>query len=116
MDDDRPRAYFHVIADLDVAKNFRARADDHSISQGWMPLACLFSRATECHSLVKEHVVPYFRSLANHDAHAVIDEKTPPYFRARMNFNAGECPRKLAHDAGERVPARRIQAVRETMR
>src|SRR4051794_16705780 len=115
IDHDRASSNFYVVADLDVAQNFCTGADHYSVAQCWMALACLFSCATQRHALIQEHVVTNFRCFSNDDAHPVIYKKTSSYFGAGMNFNACECPRKLTHDARERVPTRRIQGMRETM-
>src|SRR5690349_24994792 len=109
------RANTAVLADHNVAENFRSSSNDHAIFDGGMPFPVLFSRATESHALIEGHIVADDAGLANHDAHAVIDEEAAANLRGGMNFNSGEQARDLRKPAPEEketvVPQPMIDAV-----
>src|SRR5947209_2345816 len=113
--DDTPRAHLNEIADPDVAQDLRACTDHHSVADGGMSLARVFTGSAERYSLVQEHVVAEFRCLADHDSHAVIDEESAANPRTRMDFDTRDGSRKLAHHPRRSEPSGTIQPVRETM-
>ena len=98
---DRTGADAAVLANSDVAENFRAAADHHAVFDRGMPLAVLLAGASESHALIESHIVADDRGLADHDAHAVIDEQAAPNLRAGMNFDSGQQTRNLREPARE---------------
>jgi len=108
-------ADLNVIADHDVAKNFRSGTDNDSVAESRMALSMLFARAAQSYTLIEEHVVADLRSLADDNAHSVIDEESPSDLRAGVYFDAGEQSRELAYDARQRVPASGVQSMGGTM-
>ena len=109
MNDDGSRADLGMVANQNVAQDFRAGSDDHIVADGGMPLAFLFAGSAQRHALIEQHVVADFGSLANDDAHSVIDKAAPSDGGAGMDFNAGQGAIKLRDDAGEQRKAGRVK-------
>ena len=63
-----------AMADLDVAEDFRARADQHAVADLGMAVAGLLAGAAERHALQDRDVVLDHRRLADHEAGRVVEE------------------------------------------
>ena len=109
------RAYFYVIADVDVAEDFRSGADDDAIAQRGVTFARILSGAAERDALVYEYILSDLSRFADHNAHAVIDKKASADSCARVNFYAGQAARELADDAGQSEPSGQVEAVCEAV-
>ena len=110
-DDDTSGAYFDVVADFDIAQDFRAGADDNFVANGRMALAGLLAGSAEGDALIHENVVPDFGGLADNDAHAVVDEEAAADGGSGMDFNAGHGAGELRDDASEGEPASAVDAM-----
>ena len=62
------------MADLDIAENFRAGADQHAAADLRMAIPVLLAGAAERHALQDRDVVVDHRGLADHEAGGVIEE------------------------------------------
>ena len=78
---------------------FAPAPTDHAVAQRRMPFSADFAGAAQGYALIQQHVFADLCRFTNHHAHAVIDEESPADGRARMNFDAGDGPGELAHDA-----------------
>ena len=101
LDDDRVAADLDVVADVNVAEHFCARAHGDVVAQGGVALAGLVAGAAECDALVEHTVVAHNGGLANDDAHGVVDKKVLADLRGGVNLNAGDMAGNLREHTGE---------------
>ncbi len=86
-----------VVAQLDIAEDLCARADDDVIAQGGVAFAAFFAGAAEGDALVDQRVVADDRRFADHDAHAMVNEDAAPDRCAGVDFD----PREEAGEMGD---------------
>ena len=70
-----------AMPDLDIAEDFGAGADHHSITNFRMPVAGLFAGAAKRHVVQHGDVVPDDRGLAHHETGRVVEENAPADLR-----------------------------------
>jgi len=116
MDNNAACADAGAVADVNVAENFRAAADDNVVAKGGMALAGFLPGAAKRDALIQEAVIPDFSGFADNDAHAVIDEKTASDGRAGMDFNAGYPAGGLGNEARDEGDASPVKRVGEAMK
>ena len=107
----RAGADLHVVADADVSQNLGARADDHVVAEGGVPLALLLAGAAQGHALVEQNVVADFGGLADHHAHAVVDEEPAADRRAGMDLDARQGAAELRNERGPETCSRIVYSL-----
>jgi hypothetical protein len=103
--DDRASADAAVVADGDIAKNLRSRADDNVIPDSRVALAVLFAGASERDALIHSDVIADDRGFTDDHGRTVIDEETVTDLRAGMNLDQREDASDLGEEAGEKAEA-----------
>jgi hypothetical protein len=104
-----------MIADRNVAEDFRTRADHDVVSDSRMPLALLFARSTQCHALIKQRVVADLGGLTDHHAHAVIDKTPASDGGPRMDLDPSDTSIELRKDSRQQREAIGVQPVSRAM-
>src|SRR5690606_7390168 len=74
MQNHAARADAAVFADLDIAENLRAHADEYAAMDLGMPVAGLLARAAQRHGMKHRHVVTHHGRLADDDAGRMVNE------------------------------------------
>src|SRR5690606_23630074 len=88
LQDDGARGYARAGADLDIAENLGAGADEHALADLRMAIALLLAGTTERHALEERDVVLDHRRRADHDSGAVVDEHAAADLRGRVDVDA----------------------------
>src|SRR6185295_10118413 len=78
LEHDRACSDARAMADLDVAEDLGARADQYAAADFRMTISRLLAGAAERHLLQDRHVILDHRGLAYHEAGRMIEEDSAP--------------------------------------
>ena len=117
LDHDGVRPHGAVVADVDRAQDFGARADRDAVPDGGVALDLGEGTAAERDAVVDHDVLADLGRFANDHAHAVVNEKAASDRGAGMDLDAGQETRQLRNQPG-REPRGRVlpQLVRQPVR
>ena len=104
-----PRA----MADLDIAEDLGAGADEHAVADLGMTVAALLAGAAERHVLEHRHVVLDHRGRADHEAGGVVEEDAAPDPGRRMDVGLEHFRRPALEIEREILPVPAPQPMRE---
>ncbi len=71
---------FRAMTDFDIAENFRASTDQHTVTDFRMTVAARFARAAECDTVKNRNIVFDQRCFADHKSGRMIKEKAAAEF------------------------------------
>jgi hypothetical protein len=103
--------YFRIVPDSERTEYFGSRADQHVVSDGWVPFADVLAGSAQGDALIDGAPVADFSSFPNHHAHAVVDEKAFANGGSRMNFDARPVPRMLRNSPGKKRAPMQVKPV-----
>jgi hypothetical protein len=103
------------MADLDVAEDLGARADEHAAADLRVPVAPLLARAAERHVLEHGDVVLDHGGGAHHEARGVVEEDAPSDSRRRVDVGLEHLRRAALEVESVVLPPRGPQAVGEAV-
>src|SRR5450759_8909 len=114
-DDHGPRPDLGVLADGDGPEDTGSHGDDDPVLDGRVPLAFLFSCASQRYALEQSDVVSDLGRLADHDAHAMVDEEPLTDGRALVYLDAGYHSGEHRYRAREAGNVSQVQVVGDPM-
>ena len=104
------------MADLDIADDLGARADQHAVGDLRMAVAVFLAGAAERHVMQHRDVVADHRGLADHEAGGVIEEDAAADLRRRMDVALEHRRRAALQVIREVLAALAPEPVRKPMR
>jgi len=87
-----------VRPDGDIPENFRARANDHIVFDGWVALDLFKAYPAQGYPMVNCDVGANFSGFADDHAHAVVDEESAADGRTGVDLDACYEPGELADE------------------
>src|SRR5579871_1038804 len=105
-----------VVADLDIAQYFGARADYYAVAQGRVALAGFITGAAQGDPLIEQDIVTDLGGFPDHYAHSMVDKEPAANGGPRVNFDAGEETAYLGNEARQQGNTPAIQFMGKTVR
>src|SRR5882672_11952244 len=104
-----------AMADLDIAENFRAGADQYAVADFGMTVLVLLAGAAERDAVQDRNVVFDQSGLAAHEAGGVIEEDAAADPGGRVDVGLEYCRRATLQIIGEILAAFLIEPMRQPM-
>ena len=110
-----PAAIFERHADLDIAEDLGAGADQHAVADLGMAVAGLLAGAAERHVLQDRDIVLDHRRLADDEAGGVVEEDAAAHRHRRIDVGLEDLRRAALQVEREVAPPRVPQPVRQAV-